>query len=124
MEELQPDLFSPKPVAVPNENPEFIEQQLAELEKTQIPVPTFEQEEVPEGRASDLEPVETALARPDAEVSPEQEQKAVEVETPHQMVPAPEEAEPVKAAVESNGDSEPEEEKRGFFSRLLRRTDY
>jgi hypothetical protein len=40
------------------------------------------------------------------------------------MVPAPEEAEPVKAAVESNGDSEPEEEKRGFFSRLLRRTDY
>src|SRR6476660_9872678 len=125
LEERQPDLSTPKPVApVPNENPEFIEQQLGELEKTQIPVPTFEQEEIPEARASDLEPVETALARPDAEVSPEQEQKAVEVEAPHQMEPAPEEAEPVKAAVESNGDSEPEEVKRGFFSRLLRRTDY
>ena len=123
LEERQPDLFSPKPVApVPNENPEFIEQQLAELEKTQIPVPTFEQEEIPEARASDLEPVETA--RPDAEVSPELEQKPVEMETPREIEPAPEEAEPVKAPVESNGDSEPEEEKRGFFSRLLRRTDY
>jgi 3-hydroxyisobutyrate dehydrogenase-like beta-hydroxyacid dehydrogenase len=123
LEERQPDLFSPKPVApVPNENPEFIEQQLAELEKTQIPVPTFEQEEIPEARASDLEPVETA--RPDAEVSPELEQKPVEMETPREIEPAPEEAEPVKAPVESNGDSEPEEEKRGFFSRFLRRTDY
>jgi 3-hydroxyisobutyrate dehydrogenase-like beta-hydroxyacid dehydrogenase len=126
LEERQPDLFSPKPVApVPNENPEFIEQQLAELEKTQIPVPTFEQEEIPEARASDLEPVETA--RPDAEVSPELEQKPVEMETPREIEPAPEEAEPVKpvkAPAESNGDSEPEEEKRGFFSRLLRRTDY
>ena len=123
LEERQPDLFSPKPVApVPNENPEFIEQQLAELEKTQIPVPTFEQEEIPEARASDLEPVETA--RPDAEVSPELEQKPVEMETPREIEPAPEEAEPVKAPVESNGDSEPVEEKRGFFSRLLRRTDY
>jgi len=48
------------------------------------------------------------------------------METPRQMEPAPEEAkpEPVKASVKSNGDSEPEEEKRGFFSRLLRRTDY
>jgi 3-hydroxyisobutyrate dehydrogenase-like beta-hydroxyacid dehydrogenase len=123
LEERQPDLFSPKPVApVPNENPEFIEQQLAELEKTQIPVPTFEQEEIPEARASDLEPVE--MARPDAEVSPELEQKPVEMETPREIEPEPEEAEPVKAPVESNGDSEPEEEKRGFFSRLLRRTDY
>jgi len=125
LEERQPDLFSPKPVAaMPNENPEFIEQQLAELEKTQIPTPTFEQEEIPEGRASDLEPVETASALPDAEVSPELEQKPVEMETPRQIEPGPEEAKPVKAAVESNGDSEPEEEKRGFFSRLLRRTDY
>jgi hypothetical protein len=40
------------------------------------------------------------------------------------MEPEPEEAEPVKAPVESNGDFEPEEEKPGFFSRLLRRTDY
>jgi len=125
LEERQPDLFSPKPVAaVPNENPEFIEQQLAELEKTQIPVPAFEQEEVAEGRASDLEPVETPPALPDEDVSPELEQKPVEMETPREIEPAPEEPEPVKAPVESNGDSEPEEEKRGFFSRLLRRTDY
>ena len=46
------------------------------------------------------------------------------METPRQIEPAPEEAKPVKAAVESNGDSEPEQEKPGFFSRLLRRTDY
>jgi len=135
LEERQPDLFSPKPAAaVPNENPEFIEQQLAELEKTQIPAPTFEEQEIPEGRASDLEPaesgelgreVETPPAPTEAEISPELEQKPVEMETPRQIEPAPEEAKPAKAPVESNGDSEPEEEeKRGFFSRLLRRTDY
>jgi len=130
LEERQPDLFSPRPdAAVPNENPEFIEQQLAELEKTQIPVPAFEQEEVPEERvqrqAGDLEPVETASARTDAEVSSELEQKPVEMETPGQIEQEsePEEAKPVQAPVESNGDSEPEG-KPGFFSRLLRRTDY
>jgi len=127
LEERQPDLFSPKPaVAVPNENPEFIEQQLAELEKTQIPAPTFEHEEIPEDRTSDLEPAETTLARaePEVEISPELEQKPVEMENPRQVEPEPEEEKPVNAAVESNGDSEPEEEKPGFFSRLLRRTDY
>jgi hypothetical protein len=124
LEERQPDLFSPKEVAVPNENPEFIEQQLAELEKTQIPAPAFERKEIQEERASDLEPVDTTFAQPDAEVTPEPEKKAVEMETPRQMEPEPEEAEPVKAPVESNGDVEPAEEKPGFFSRLLRRTDY
>ncbi len=135
LEERQPDLFAPKPAAaVPNENPEFIEQQLAELEKTQIPAPTFEEQVIPEGRASDLEPlesielgreIETPLAPPEAKVSPEVEEKPTEIEAPRQMEPAPEEAKPAKAPVESNGDSEPEEEeKRGFFSRLLRRTDY
>jgi hypothetical protein len=123
LEEQQPDLFSPKPVAVPHENPEFIEQQLAELEKTQIPAPTFEQGEVPEGRAADLEPMED-VAQPDTEVNPEPEQAAVEIEAPRETEPVPDEAEPVKAGLESNGDSEPEEEKPGFFSRLLRRTDY
>jgi hypothetical protein len=125
LEERQPDLFSPKPAAaVPNENPEFIEQQLAELEKTQIPAPIFKEEEIPEGRTSDFEQVETALARPDAEIGPELQQKPVEVETACQMEPEPEEAKPIKAPVESNGDFEPGEEKPGFFSRLLRRTDY
>ena len=124
LEERQPDLFSPKPVAVPHENPEFIEQQLAELEKTQIPAPSFEEEEIPEGRASDIEPVETTLAPQDAEISPELEQKPVEIEIPREIEPASEEAKSVEAAVESNGDSEGEEAKPGFFSRLLRRTDY
>src|SRR5438105_7208136 len=123
LEERQPDLFSPKPVdvaaGVPQENPEFIEQQLAQLEKTQIPAPAFEHEEIPEGRASHLEPAEslelgrkdeTAPARPDAEVSPELEQKPVEMETPRQIEPAPEEVKPAKASVECNGDSEPEQE--------------
>src|SRR5207248_3704820 len=34
--ERQPDLFSPRPVAVPHESPEFVEEQLAKLEATQI----------------------------------------------------------------------------------------
>jgi hypothetical protein len=130
LEERQPDLFSPRPdAAVPNENPEFIEQQLAALEKTQIPVPAFEQEEVPEERvqrqAEDLEPVETVSALTDAVVSSELEQKPVEMETTGQIEQEsePEESKPVKAPVESNGDSGPEG-KPGFFSRLLRRTDY
>ena len=96
--------------------------------KTQIPTPTFEHEEIPEDRTSELEPAETTLVRPDpepeAEISPELEQKPVDIETPRQVEPEPEEEKPVKAAVESNGDSEPEQEKPGFFSRLLRRTDY
>src|SRR5437588_945389 len=60
--ERQPELFSPRPAAtvVPHESPEFIEEQLAKLEATQIgqPLakqvapPAFEQEVVPEGRAS------------------------------------------------------------------------
>src|SRR5690242_6067338 len=103
LEERQPDLFSPKPAAaVPNENPEFIEQQLEELEKTQIPAPTFEQEEIPEDRSSDLEPAETTFARakPEVEISPELEQKPVEIETPRQVEPEPEEEKPVNAAGE------------------------
>jgi len=46
------------------------------------------------------------------------------LETLRQVEAEPEEEKPVEAAVESNGDSEPEQEKPGFFSRLLRRTDY
>ncbi len=151
LEERQPDLFSPKPpAAVPNENPEFIEQQLAELEKTQIPPPTFEQE-VAEPFAArqpeSVEPAETveadqmpevvrkaeaveadqnaeaSLTPPESDMSAEQEQRRVEAETPRQTEPAAEETKAAKAPVESNGDSEPEE-KPGFFSRLLRRTDY
>lgn len=135
LEECQPDLFSPKPAAaVPNENPEFIEQQLAELEKTHVPAPALDQE-VPEtfvAREADaIEPAEnielggsgqTDLMHPEIEMGPEH--KPLEVETTRETEPLPEEAQLAKAPVESNGDSEPEQEKPGFFSRLLRRTDY
>jgi len=147
LEERQPDLFSPKPApAVPNENPEFIEQQLAQLEKTQIPAPNFDQEgaesfatrpgEGVEEPAEILEParqseaVETGQnAEPgptpsEGEMVSEQAQRPMEAETSRQTEPAAEQTKPAKAPLESNGDSQPEQEKPGFFSRLLRRTDY
>ena len=116
-EERQPDLFSEasRPAAVPQESPEFVEQQLAALEKTQIAPPPFEHEPIPEGRAA--MPLE-------AETSTESRQTPAEIEGPRQAQPSTEKAAPVKAPLETNGDSEPDEEKRGFFSRLLRRTDY
>src|SRR5205085_8680874 len=39
MAERQPDLFSPRPAEVPHESPEFVEEQLAKLEATQIGQP-------------------------------------------------------------------------------------
>jgi hypothetical protein len=48
----------------------------------------------------------------------------MEAETSRQTEPAAEQTKPAKAPLESNGDSQPEQEKPGFFSRLLRRTDY
>jgi 3-hydroxyisobutyrate dehydrogenase-like beta-hydroxyacid dehydrogenase len=114
--ERQPDLFSPRPVAVAHESPEFVEEQLAKLEATQIGPPPAE-----------LPPPEEQLAAEEHLVAEEQlvaeeRQKPVEIETPRQTQPQPEETTPSETP--SNGDSEPEEDKRGFFSRLLRRTDY
>jgi hypothetical protein len=104
--ERQPELFSPRPAAaaVPHESPEFIEQQLAKLEATQIGPPLAEQ------------------------VAPEEEREKeapADVETPRQTLPA-EQAPPFDTPLERPApDSEPEEAaKRGFFSRLMRRTDY
>lgn len=133
LEELQPDLFSAKPAAaMPNENPEFIEQQLAELEKTNIPVPPFEEGTIAEERVSESASAEGVEAdgNADGEFAPlanepeaEAEPSAGETEAPRPIESSAEEAGPAKSPVESNGDSEPEE-KPGFFSRLLRRTDY
>src|SRR5207237_8198931 len=39
MAERQPDLFTPRPVTVPHESPELVEEQLAQLEATQIGEP-------------------------------------------------------------------------------------
>src|SRR5437868_677516 len=132
LQEQQPDLFSPRPAsAVPNENPEFIEQQLAELEKTQIPAPAVDAtvaeafagrqaEAVEPAESVEVErPAEPDFAHPETETGSEQEQQPVDMETPRQAEPPSEEAKPLKAPVEANGDSEPDdeedEEKPGFF---------
>jgi len=103
MAERQPDLFSPRPAEVPHESPEFVEEQLAKLEATQLGPPA---EQVPVAE----------------EVAVEERPTPVNIETPRQTEPPPEETIPPESP--SNGDSEAEEGKRGFFSRLLRRTDY
>ncbi|PYI44068.1 MAG: hypothetical protein DMC57_03260, partial [Verrucomicrobia bacterium] len=105
MAERQPDLFSPRPAAVPHESPEFVEEQLAKLEATQIGQPLAEP------------------APPEEQPVAEERPESADFETPRESQPQPEETTP-PAATPSNGDSEPEEAKRGFFSRLLRRTDY
>src|SRR6266496_2060782 len=104
MAERQPDLFSPRPVTVPQESPEFVEEQLAKLEATQIGQPPAEP------------------PPPEEQLVAEEQQKPVEIETARQTQPQPEET--TAPDTPSNGDSEPAEDKRGFFSRLLRRTDY
>jgi 3-hydroxyisobutyrate dehydrogenase-like beta-hydroxyacid dehydrogenase len=107
MAERQPDLFSPRPAEVPHESPEFVEEQLAKLEATQIGPPP-----------SEPAPAEE---QPVAEERP----KPADLETPRQTEPEPElEEATTPPETPSNGDSEPEQAKRGFFSRLLRRTDY
>jgi 3-hydroxyisobutyrate dehydrogenase-like beta-hydroxyacid dehydrogenase len=104
--ERQPELFSPRPAAatVPHESPEFIEEQLAKLESSQLAQPLAEQ------------------AAPEEEGEKE---APADVETPRQTLPV-EQAPPFDTPLERPApDSEPEEEaKRGFFSRLMRRTDY
>jgi hypothetical protein len=101
--ERQPDLFSPRPVtvpheSVPHESPEFVEEQLAKLESSQIGQPPAEQT-VPEEAPADIE---TPRQTPPAEEGPA-------FDTPLERPPE---------------EPEPEEAKRGFFSRLMRRTDY
>jgi hypothetical protein len=94
---------------VPHESPEFVEEQLAKLEATQIGPPLSEP------------------ALPEEQPVTEERPKPADLETPRQTEPKPEpEPEETTTPPEtpSNGDSEPEEARRGFFSRLLRRTDY
>jgi hypothetical protein len=90
---------------VPHESPEFVEEQLAKLEATQIGQPPAEP------------------APPEEQPVAEERPKPADLETPRQTEPEPEET-TTPPETPSNGDSEPEEAKRGFFSRLLRRTDY
>jgi hypothetical protein len=107
MAEQQPDLFSPRPAEVPRESPEFVEEQLAKLEATQIGPPLSEP------------------ALPEEQPVAEERPKPADLETPRQTEPKPKPEETTTPPeTPSNGDSEPEEARRGFFSRLLRRTDY
>ena len=108
--ERQPELFSSRlaAAAVPHESPEFIEEQLAKLESTQIGPPLAEQ--VP----------------PEKELVAEEQQKPANIEALPQPQAQPDEQAPsfdtpLERVPE---DLEPDEAKRGFFSRLLRRTDY
>jgi 3-hydroxyisobutyrate dehydrogenase-like beta-hydroxyacid dehydrogenase len=103
--ERQPDLFSPRPVTVPHESPEFVAEQLAKLESSQLAQPLAEP------------------AAPEEEAPGEKEVPA-DIETPRQTLPA-EQAPPFDTPLERPAqDPEPEEDKRGFFRRLMRRTDY
>ena len=103
--ERQPDLFSPRPVTVPHESPEFVAEQLAKLESSQIGQPLAER------------------VAPEEE-GPGDKETPADVETPPQTLPA-EQAPPFDTPLERPPeDPEPEEAKRGFFSRLMRRTDY
>src|SRR5438874_1145612 len=127
LEEQQPDLFSPRPASVPHESPEFVEEQLAQLEKIQITAPSFHHEITPEERASleavgpfapEVGPAEDELAR-----QPQEEKPELEAEEPAASAESNSEPEtPAETAPEES--LEPAEEKRGFFTRLLRRTDY
>jgi 3-hydroxyisobutyrate dehydrogenase-like beta-hydroxyacid dehydrogenase len=106
--ERQPDLFSPRPVtvpheSVPHESPEFVEEQLAKLESSQIGPPLAEQ------------------------TAPEKEgetEAPADIETPRQTPPAEEDPAFDTPLERPPEEPEPEEAKRGFFSRLMRRTDY
>jgi 3-hydroxyisobutyrate dehydrogenase-like beta-hydroxyacid dehydrogenase len=124
LEEQQPDLFSPRPVSVPHESPEFVEEQLAQLEKTQIAAPSFQHEITGEERAplQLVEPFEPEAgdAKDELRAAPQEEKSELESERPAASAESNSEPESqVKNATEESA-----EEKRGFFSRLLRRTDY
>jgi 3-hydroxyisobutyrate dehydrogenase and related beta-hydroxyacid dehydrogenases len=136
-EDLQPDLFSqPVPAEeqpamhpVPHEEPEFVEQQLAEIEATyaaEAPAPpAAEQTEEflrpePEpavGEAINYIPIATEIAEPQHLSTPQSETESQIVSPPAAAIEADEEDE----AHEAHEAEEPQ----GFFRRLLRRsTDY
>ena len=130
-EDLQPDLFAQPvpaeeqrvPHPVPHEEPEFVEQQLAEIEATYAgeapqlpPVEHAEQFFPPEPQPVPQEPINyipiaTEIAEPQHAATPLGEAEP-------QIVPSSE------AALEAEEEEE-EAEPQGFFRRLLRRsTDY
>ncbi len=101
-EERQPDLFSPRPASPPQESPEFVEQQLAQLESSQ-----FEQA-----------PIDHIVLE---ETNAVEEEAPVENEAQPEVLPA-EPASQSEIPVEPAEEDSQATEKRGFISRLLRRT--
>src|SRR5437868_12021222 len=109
--DIQPDLFSqptpPPEQVVPHEEPEFVEQQLAEISAT------YSMETLPE-------PMEEApqTSEPEAEAVPDEPVNYVPNSIEAPLEPAAEATVPTGAEPEMRET----EESRGFFRRLLRRT--
>ena len=109
--DVQPDLFSqpasPPEQVVPHEEPEFVEQQLAEISAT------YSMETLPE-------PMEEApqTSEPEAEAVPDEPVNYVPNSIEAPLEPAAEATVPTGAEPEMRET----EESRGFFRRLLRRT--
>ena len=115
--DIQPDLFSqptpPPEQVVPHEEPEFVEQQLAEISAT------YSMETLPE-------PMEEApqTSEPEAEAVPDEPVNYVPNSIEAPLEPAAEATVPTGAEPEmrTRSTEEETEESRGFFRRLLRRT--
>jgi len=119
--DVQPDLFSqptpPPEQVVPHEEPEFVEQQLAEISATySVETSPTPMDEAPQPIESEAEPV------------PEEAVNYIPIAIEAPLEPADEAAAPTSAEPELRGRSPEEgqtEESRGFLRRLLRRsTDY
>src|SRR5437588_460597 len=114
--DVQPDLFSqptpPPEQVVPHEEPEFVEQQLAEISAT------YSMETLPE-------PMEEApqTSEPEVEAVPDEPVNYVPNSIEAPLEPAAEATVPTGAEPEMTPTTEEETgESRGFFRRLLRRT--
>jgi 3-hydroxyisobutyrate dehydrogenase-like beta-hydroxyacid dehydrogenase len=114
--DVQPDLFSqpapPPEQVVPHEEPEFVEQQLAEISAT------YSMETLPG-------PIEEApqFSEPKTENVPDEPVNYIPVSIESPLEPAGEASVPTGAEPEMTRSTEEEtEESRGFFRRLLRRT--
>jgi len=109
MAERQPDLFSPRPAEMPHESPEFVEEQLAKT-------------------GSDADWTKRLLSPASGRRTgrlPKKRPKPADLETPRQTEPEPGGNDDSTRGLLRTVISETRRgRKRGFFSRLLRRTDY
>ena len=117
--DVQPDLFSqptpPPEQVVPHEEPEFVEQQLAEISAT------YSMETVP---GPIEEAPQTSEPEPEAEAVPDEPVNYIPMSIEAPLESAGEATVPTGAEPEmrTRSTEEEREESRGFFRRLLRRT--